>query len=98
MSARTNFQLALHLLDRDQTDRGGAKLEETINAAEIEGDEVTLIGALCALGELCVANDYVDDAKEMLTRVVQLAQARTDDVCDQSQTIAEAILLRIEGR
>jgi tetratricopeptide (TPR) repeat protein len=93
MTAQTNFQKALMLLDRERFEEAEALLIAAINLSEAEGEEVTLGGALCCLGELLYQQDRDDEAIPLLKRVASIE--RDDDFLNHEIKQASDILQEI---
>ncbi len=90
MSAKQIFNKALLLLDRGQMERGEACLREAISLGESEPDELSLAGALCALGELLLMQERGEEAVPFLERVIGFE--RDDDLIDYEQSRARELL------
>lgn len=72
MSAATQFQKALLLLDRGDADRAEALFKDAISGARDERDIVTEIQASCALGDLLCEQGRRGVALPLLERVATM--------------------------
>ena len=95
MSAKIALQKALLLLDRGNLERGEALLREAIDDSEQERDDLTLVGALCCLGDLLHSEGRSQEAVPFLERV--LTFRREDDLIDYERERADEILAGIKS-
>jgi hypothetical protein len=95
LNASSRFRKALLLLDHVSNERGQEELRRTILAAEEEGDELTLLGAKCCLGELLCRLGLMTEAIPLLREVA--AMHRDDDLLDYEKRQAQRLLEELRG-
>jgi hypothetical protein len=95
-TADNTFQKALLLLDRGQPDRGEELLRAALQEAEQQGDDLTLVRALCCLGDLLHELGRDGEAVPLLERVS--AVEREDDVLAYEVRRARELLAAIATR
>jgi hypothetical protein len=92
-TADSIFQKALLLLDRGQPSRGEELLRAALQQAEQERDDLTLVRALCCLGDLLHELRRDGEAVPLLERVS--AVEREDDLLAYETRRAKELLAAI---
>jgi hypothetical protein len=96
LSPELQFQKALLLLDRGETERGESALRDVVAAADASGDEVLSVRGRCCLGELLAELGRVEEARPLLESVANhSASPELDDVLDVEQRTARDLLARL---
>jgi hypothetical protein len=95
-AAEAVFQKALLLLDRGESGRGEELLRNALGLAEQQRDGLTLVRALCCLGELLHDLGRDPDALPLLERVS--AVEREDDLLDYEVNRAKELLAEIAAK
>jgi len=95
MSAKTTFQKSLHLLDRQDMERGEELLRKALSEAESENDQYTIGQVLCCLGELLHQLGRNEESEIFLNRFLGLQ--REDDVLDEEQRRVKELLAAIKA-
>ncbi|MEH1015908.1 hypothetical protein V6U90_22705 [Micromonospora sp. CPCC 206060] len=92
-SASQLLTKALHLLDRGETARGEAVLRAAVVSAAEAADGVTIVAALCCLGELLAEQDRRVEAVDALRSCLAVPVSEDlQDVCAAEQARARHLL------
>lgn len=96
-SARLSLRKALLLLDHGRSERGESVLRQALDQAVAEDDLVTMVTALCCLGELLHETGRLPAAIATLTRCVDAdLPDDLDDLCASERHRARALLARLQ--
>ncbi|MEV4756445.1 hypothetical protein AB0J86_15205 [Micromonospora sp. NPDC049559] len=99
MPASRQLHKALLLLDRGDPGRGERLLRDAVTGAEREGDVVTLVTALCCLGELLIERGRTDDAGAVLRAGLAVrVDDEHEDLCAPDRRRARQLLVDIATR
>ena len=93
-----NFHKALRLLDCGKTERAVEILQEVIQDATQEGDELALLRAHCVLGEVYFEGHDFDQAKAHLETALNVMDCcgLEEDLFDYEKSSASALLHELD--